>query len=137
MIPDSLPSLPCDQVPLGLHPICFTGPPDTLRELVDKRAEDHLEVLDMFLPAGPERVRHRGRSHHRWASVDAGHEVCGPTEDDRPWKRPHAPYLAGRDEVEAIPSIGDMGSWEVPDLNCGIANVLEGPDGTKKCGYIV
>jgi hypothetical protein len=45
-------------------------------------------------------------------------------------------YWAGRDEVEAIPSIGDMESWEVADLICGIANVVEGPDGTKKCGDI-
>jgi hypothetical protein len=35
--------------------------------------------------------------------------------------------------VEAVPSIGDMESWEVPDLICGIANVVEGPDGKKKC----
>lgn len=45
-------------------------------------------------------------------------------------------YRAGCDEVEAIPSIGDMESWEVPDLICGIANVVEGPDGKKKCGDI-
>jgi hypothetical protein len=43
---------------------------------------------------------------------------------------------AGRDEVEAIPSIGDMESWEVPDLICGIANVVEGSDRKKKCGDI-
>ena len=46
------------------------------------------------------------------------------------------PYRAGRDEVEAIPSIGDMESWKVPDLTCGIANVVEGSDRKKKCGDI-
>ena len=45
-------------------------------------------------------------------------------------------YCAGRDEVEAIPSIGDMESWEVPDSICGIANVVEGSDGKNECGDI-
>jgi hypothetical protein len=40
-------------------------------------------------------------------------------------------YRAARDEGEAIPSIGDMESWEVPDLICGIVNVVEGSDGKK------
>jgi hypothetical protein len=49
----------------------------------------------------------------------------------------HTLHLPGRARRrETIPSIGDMESREVPDLICGIVNVVEGPDGTKKCGDI-
>jgi hypothetical protein len=41
-------------------------------------------------------------------------------------------YRARRDEVEAIPSKGDMQPWEAQDLTCYIANVVERPN-YKKC----
>ena len=104
--------------------------------LVGKRAEDYLEVLDLFFPTDQKEYATEGEvtiASHWWtlAMEYAAQQKMIVLES----VHTHA-YRAGCDEVEAIPSIGDMESWEVPDLICGIANVVEGPDGKKKCGDI-
>jgi hypothetical protein len=56
--------------------------------LLGRRAEDRLEVLDMFFPADQKEYATEGEGHHGWPLVDAGHGVCGPTEDDRAGEAP-------------------------------------------------
>jgi hypothetical protein len=102
---------------------------------VGKRAQDHLEVLDMFFPADQKEYATEGEvtmAGHWWTLAM---EYAAQQKIVLGSAHTHT-YRAGRDEVEAVPSIGDMESWEVSDLICGIANVVEGPDGTKKCADI-
>jgi hypothetical protein len=103
---------------------------------VGRRAEDHLEVLDMFFPADQKEYATDVEvtlAGHWWTL--AMEYVAQQKMIVLGSAHTHT-YRAARDEGEAIPSIGDMESWEVPDLICGIANVVEGSGGKKKCGDI-
>ena len=108
-------------------------PREYIAFLAGRRADDHLEVIDMFFPA------------YQKENTDDS-QITIP---DEWWIRAFEyaaakklivlgsvhthTYGQGEQEYEAIPSKCDMSSWEIPDLICGIANVVCDDNGHKSC----
>ncbi len=103
--------------------------------VVGRRAADHLDVLDLFFPADQQEHATEGQiaiPGHWWTEAfefAAARKmiVLGSIHTHT--------YAEGDQEYEPVPSNGDMHSWEVPDLICGIANVVES-GGRKRCSDI-